>query len=501
MQQGNYSYTFAHLSDRYVFMFLGACLFLVYAPALSTHFAFRDDYTYLQILVDHDFSKIKANVISQGRPLAYWIAMPLLTSLRDIPSILYMRLFGLIGVIFLSLCVYKSLRLGKWSFVEAISITLIISTMPAFYIYVCWPLLSSIYPLAGIITYLAYRCAIQFWQSKDFRTQKGWFAVSTLLLAAGLLIYQPIVMLYWVFVSIHLLRSQNLEDRLLHRFALLTLPMIIALPIGYEAFRFGMALYGPSSPTRASMTLEPFVKVSIFFHVVLPQALNGFYLSQSWISAGILAAFITVGLILHFRKEVGQRIQILIVVLCLIPLTYLPSLVAAENWPSYRTQVALTALLILYFALAVKGFLTLLLPRRDYRTDRFTGTILSTIAFISCLWASINVNYYIVVPQTTELQIMRSHFVDRDLSSIENVYFIQASPLDSPTVKTFYDEFGLPSSASPWVPEPAVRLILRELAPEKSLIPITVVPPGSPINPPDKALVVDMRDLRKLRLP
>ena len=41
----------------------------------------------------------------------------------------------------------------------------------------------------------------------------------------------------------------------------------------------------------------------------------------------------------------------------LLPLTYLPNLLVAENWSTYRTQVALTSLLWFYTAMALIGWL------------------------------------------------------------------------------------------------------------------------------------------------
>jgi hypothetical protein len=62
-----------------------------------------------------------------------------------------------------------------------------------------------------------------------------------------------------------------------------------------------------------------------------------------------------------------------------------------------------------------------------------------------------------------------------------------------------YDEFGLPFSAQPWAPEPAVNLLLRELGYPRGGMPVKAAPVGGPINPPDGALVVDMRKLANFR--
>ena len=65
-----------------------------------------------------------------------------------------------------------------------------------------------------------------------------------------------------------------------------------------------------------------------------------------------------------------------------------------------------------------------------------------------------------------------------------------------------YDEFGLPSSFAPWVPHPAVLLILRERGrtrrPPIDVLAWDQVPPHPSAAP--NTVVVDMRRLRRHRV-
>jgi len=86
-----------------------------------------------------------------------------------------------------------------------------------------------------------------------------------------------------------------------------------------------------------------------------------------------------------------------------------------------------------------------------------------------------------------------------NLAQARSVYVVGSTWHDSIAPAVRYDEFGLPFSAQPWAPGPAAYLVLRELDPARSSIPIEVAPVGGPIKPPPGAVVVDMRKLRDFR--
>ena len=80
--------------------------------------------------------------------------------------------------------------------------------------------------------------------------------------------------------------------------------------------------------------------------------------------AGGVAVFGACGLILYFRGSRGERFSKFGIALCLIPVSYMPNLLTAENWSAYRSQVTLTALILVYIAFACIGYLRLVRVRR-----------------------------------------------------------------------------------------------------------------------------------------
>jgi len=121
--------------------------------------------------------------------------------------------------------------------------------------------------------------------------------------------------------------------------------------------------------------------------------------------------------------------------------------------------------------------------------------MLGVAALASSMWAAHNVTLYFASPQFQELQFLHRQLAQADLAHARSIFIIGSRWTDSlaPTVR--YGEFGMPSSAAPWAPQPMVYLVLRELSPEYANLPIEFMAPDRPIEPPRDAVVVDMRKL------
>jgi hypothetical protein len=109
--------------------------------------------------------------------------------------------------------------------------------------------------------------------------------------------------------------------------------------------------------------------------------------------------------------------------------------------------------------------------------------------------AARQVSTYFALPQHQELEFMRTRLARTDLSQVRSIYVIgsRRDDLLAPAVR--YDEFGLPSFATPWAPKPAAQLLLREMQSPWAHLPVEAVSPHGPVAPPSDALVIDMRDM------
>jgi hypothetical protein len=109
--------------------------------------------------------------------------------------------------------------------------------------------------------------------------------------------------------------------------------------------------------------------------------------------------------------------------------------------------------------------------------------------------ATRQVSTYFAIPQHQELEFVRTRLARTDLSQASSIYVIgsRRDDLLAPAVR--YDEFGLPFSATPWAPKPAVQLLLREMHSQWAHLPVEAVSPHGPVAPPSDAFVIDMRNM------
>ena len=126
---------------------------------------------------------------------------------------------------------------------------------------------------------------------------------------------------------------------------------------------------------------------------------------------------------------------------------------------------------------------------------------LGCAALVSSLLAAYNVTVYFAVPQWQELQLMRKQLAHANLAEARRIYFIRSTWRDSFAPALRYDEFGFPSSVQPWVPRPALYVLLREIDLERADLPVELAPLDGLIEQPPGTLVVDMRTLSRMTSP
>jgi hypothetical protein len=169
----------------------------------------------------------------------------------------------------------------------------------------------------------------------------------------------------------------------------------------------------------------------------------------------MVATIIGVGMYLGIDGSWKARAARLLVALMLIPLAYLPNLLVAEDWASYRTQPALAALLLLYAAIALFGWLRALRIVRAAPAFALAGLLFCAVV------AHRNVVLGFVAPQVKELRMVSAYLQQRQyLQGTSRLYFVPAPWQDSMAPFIRYDEFGTLSSSERWVLQGMVWLIL-----------------------------------------
>jgi len=185
--------------------------------------------------------------------------------------------------------------------------------------------------------------------------------------------------------------------------------------------------------------------------------------------------------------------------LMLVPLSYLPNLVVVESWASYRTLVALTALLVFYVFLALHGYLQVLRTFSAQFRQRILVCVVTSWAIFSGFIATRNLVRYFVEPQAIEYHLLKGQLRKIDLATVQTIYFIRPNWYDGVTSVVRYDEFGLPSSCQPWVPEVMVKCAIREIGGDANRITVVHFSQDEAGKIPPGAIVIDMKSLKQFR--
>ena len=318
-------------------------------------------------------------------------------------------------------------------------------------------------------------------------------------------------MYFWVFLAVALIGAVGDPSRAARVVRMHLGVAFVSLGLAYLVVKAGSDWAGKGAPNAARNALVTHVgaKARWFVDAALYQALNLTDLTPVLWLAVCVAALGVIGIpLLLVNRRIARPPLWVGVGLALIPLCYIPNLVVTESVPFYRTQAAITSLVALYASLGAVG---IWLTVRDWLRPRVATRTLATLeraAFVlpvalvgvSTFVAARNVSTLFVEPQATELRLMRSAVAALP-DGVSRVGFVETSWYQGMTRVERYDEFGLPSSGQPWVPQSAVLLILHE---EGRLVPghpptVDVYPPGTvqfPVGEPQLNIQPEVLQLR-----
>ena len=168
----------------------------------------------------------------------------------------------------------------------------------------------------------------------------------------------------------------------------------VAFAFAWAITKLAIHLIGANTPNAARTTLvhdfgaklrwflgwRSTHESGLSFHDPLYGSLSLFELTPSrWLS-GLVAIVAIVGILALLLRE---RLSIPLyggIALLLVPLSFLPSLVVAENSPTYRVQAALTALIALYFVVGAYGLWVVV---RDWLRPRLSRQELIGVGFLA----------------------------------------------------------------------------------------------------------------------
>jgi hypothetical protein len=137
------------------------------------------------------------------------------------------------------------------------------------------------------------------------------------------------------------------------------------------------------------------------------------------------------------------------------------SLVASERYATYRTILAMTAVLLCFLVASARA-LTL---HWSIANRRLLGLLVMTLAFVT---AQHHAYALIAVPQGNEWQLILqgAKHVRIDGPTRPRIFAIASSPADISTATIYHDEFGSLSSNSEWVPKEMFKRAMHDLHPD-----------------------------------
>jgi hypothetical protein len=437
-----------------------ALAFLCYAPVLTPGYAFSDDFYHLAMFtrMQNCYHELMVCSCLQGRPMLGVVLGLAMGQMHRIADFAYMRLFGIFAASAVALCAYFLMRANGWRRVPAASLSLACIAVPGFQIFTAWSVTSTfILPMLG--AFFAVDIAKDLGTLSTARARSN-FAIATIAQFLAICIYQPTAMFFWFFASICLFNFEAWTKEKTRR--LINFFLVFGFASATELIFFELAKHflGTTGllPQRSHLTSDLLGKAQWFVTNPLVDVLNLNRLNSSPKIALVVSLLLSVGMLLFFRGGVRARLLQFSLAICFLMLCYLPNLAIAENFATYRTQVAMEALIFFYCGLSFTGIV-----QTCIRNGSVTICSAGLIAFclLNLLAAHFHVQTFFVTPQTLELNLVKAQL------SGEFGPGLQKKPLFLTREESFapfsrYDEFGLPSMAQTWVPEPACFVLSRE---------------------------------------
>lgn len=454
---------------------LTLALFLVplvtYWPSTFHEYGLRDDYSNLREAHEEPGVVVKF-CASTARPIYGWLLQATYGQTNSVHGLQWMRFIASVLLGAMSLVMFRALRSLGWAFNSSLFFAVLLTLVPSAQVIAGWAIgwpyaATALLAIAGFFT---VESALSVGTSAGIGRALGQWSLGLLVMAITGLIYQPSALYYVVPLSGALIaqRQRNLAQSI--RWLSIHLGfVIVSLGLAYctMSVLYASGMFGKSE--RVAFEYHWGEKALWFFQEALPNALSLFVLNDNnyrdrdwyWLCAGVVGALLLAGVFLEWRRHGPTRGILWALGLCILPVFALSvSLVASERYATYRTILAMTAVL-LCFAVASLRAVT-----QTWGTSgrRLLAAAILGIAFFT---AQHHVYALIAVPQGNEWQLISRGAKQVRLGGAArpHVFIIAPAPTDISTASIYHDEFGSLSSNSEWVPKEMFKRAMHDLHP------------------------------------
>lgn len=445
-------------------------LLVIFYPLFQANFAYLDDFHQLW----YNEKGATYNIwLIHGRFIGGFLMEKVFTSINTIGAVRLCRIISVLGWV-VAICVYVKVAM-QWTRYNLIDNRLVL--ISAVYLAcslsvaiangwggTCFEICLTV--TAGLLSgHLLYAQL-----KKHNKIQAVPISMQLLVLLLGLIAlftYQMGIGMFLIPFFLHF-NSKKFEKP--DRFVITgVIAFFVIIAVYYLAFKLLLNLAGIGESDRVHLHFDILGKISFFFGVPTAQAFsfNFLFNLHSIISQAFYIVAIAVWVIYSFatqrNKPVAIKIIYLAVVIIMQMLIYIPVLVIAENFSSYRTMLALNLAVVLMLLNMIVEWIKI-----PSWKDRFA--IVAMLVFAGVGFYNFRYNFF--KPILNEYQLVRANVEKQYTPGINKVYFLRPPEnlyKEQYNVHYYRDEFGVPLNFKDWVPVPLVKQIIYEMTHDKSI--------------------------------
>jgi hypothetical protein len=487
---------------------LTAALFLVplitYWPATFHDFGLRDDYSNLREAHEEP-GKVLQFCASHARPIYGWLLQSTYGQAGTVQGLQWMRLAASLLLGALAFVSFRGLRALGWSFSTSLCFALLVSLIPSAQVIagwaVGWPYAAT--ALLALGAYFTIEGALTVGMSAGPGRAVGQWMVALGLMLVSALIYQPSALFYVVPLAGALIVQRHRTPSQTARWAGIHLGFVVgSLGLAYCVMSVLYATGVFVKSGRIAFEHHWGEKIPWFLQESLPNALSLFVLNDNnhrdhalyFGCAALVGAILLAGTYMEWRRYGRSRGVIWLAALMGLPVFACSvSLIASEHYATYRTILAMTAVLLCFLVASIRA----LTENWGPRGRRLLATIVVSIAFFT---AQHHVYALIAVPQGNEWQLIKSGAKHVRLEGPRpRIFVIASTPADISTATIYHDEFGSLSSNSEWVPREMFKRAMHDLHPEVPNLDSRYEFASGPKLPTDQRydLIIDLHQLHR----
>lgn len=488
---------------------LTALLFLVpliaYWPATFHDFGLRDDYSNLRE-AHEEVGKVVMFCASHARPIYGWLLQATYGQTSSVESLKWMRFAASLLLGAISLVSFRGLRALGWSFGTSLCFAVLLALIPSSQVIagwaVGWPYAAT--ALLAFGGFFTVEGALNVGMSAGRGRAVGQWLVALGLMVGSALIYQPSALFYVVPLAGAMIAQRHRSLIQTARWAGIHLGFVVAtLGLAYCVMSALYAAHVFVKSGRVAFEHHWGEKIAWFLQETLPNALSLFVLNDNnhrdyalyFVGAAIVGALLLAGSCVEWRRYGRSRGIIWLTGLFGLPVFACGvSLIASEHYATYRTILAMTAVLLCFLVASVRS----LTENWGAGGRRMLATLAVAAAFLT---AQHHVYALIAVPQGNEWQLILTGAKHVHLEGAHpRIFAVASTPADLSTATIYHDEFGSLSSNSEWVPREMFKRAMHDLHPEIANLDSRYEFSSGPKLPADQRydVIIDLHRLRRL---